>query len=83
MKTENQTIGEKIKEAIGETLFNELQEQIEKIENSVPTTKNHYGQYMAILSHYGDEKKRIGLSNILLILGANRQGIIDALSVLK
>lgn len=68
---------ELLKQHLGEELVQQLQKQIQDIENSIPTTKNHYGRYMAILSSYGEQKKV--MAAILVTLGANKQGVMDAL----
>lgn len=67
---------QKLKEALGEKDYNDIVSQIESIEKSIPITKNHYGSYMAILSKAPD--KRL-YANLLIILGANKQGVLDAL----
>lgn len=55
---------------------------VKKIESKLsPTTRNHYGDYMAIILQLADGKKTV--SNIvalaLIQAGANRQGVLDAL----
>lgn len=64
---------EKIKEALGKEMMEELISTINKIETSTPTTKDHYGAYMQILSRFGKDK--LLMANLLILLGANREGV--------
>lgn len=73
---------EKLKIALGENLFNDLKNSIDNIEKSVPTTKNHYGNYLNILSNIPKEKRE-NYATMLILLGANVFGIKDALELLK
>ena len=75
-------IENKLKEMLGSDVVNQVKDSINSIENSIPTTKNHYGQYMAILSKYEDKQKQIGLAKILIALGGNQQGILDAIKLI-
>ena len=67
----------KMEAALGPEIVKDLREQIAKIENSIPTTQNHYGDYMAILSGFGGNKAKA--AEIFIILGANRIGVENAL----
>ncbi len=51
---------------------------VKKIEDSPAATKNHYGEYMAILSG-APLKNRKSLAACLIKAGANEDGIVDAL----
>jgi len=55
---------------------------VKNIENSTPTTKNHYGRYMALLSEQKQQPARLILSSALLGAGANKAGIDSALKVI-
>ena len=60
-----------------------LKPAVEAIEaNKIPTTRNHYGDYMAIFSQLADD---VGQARILAVAlkqaGANAQGVDDALRV--
>ena len=65
-------------------LANDLVSTVKSIETSVKTTKNHYGQYLAILSMYREKS----LSTVMIIAkalikaGANEEGVHSALSLL-
>ena len=74
-------IENKLKELLGSDVVEQLKKLIFEIENSIPTTKNHYGRYMVILSKYQDKQKQTGLAKILIALGGNEQGITDALGL--
>ena len=67
-----------LKAIIGEKPFNAMIEQIKRIETSVPTTKDHYGDYMAALSGMNKETK-YDAANLMLYLGANQEGLKNAL----
>ena len=69
----------KLIEVLGKEMVDELIKTVNKIETGIPLTKNHYGAYMAILSRFGSNKILIG--NLLVLMGANRQGVQDALKL--
>ena len=71
-----------LKQFLGESVFNDIKGQIQKIEGSLETTKNHYGDYMHIFGMTQDKQKRLVMANIFLILGANPLGVKDALTIL-
>lgn len=73
----NEDLIKKLEEILGIELIKELRAQIEKIENSIPTTKDHYGDYMGALSRF--EKNKLAMGNMFIILGANKEGIANAL----
>lgn len=54
---------------------------VAKIEKLPPTTRNHYGDYMAVLSQTEEPRIRKRLAAILVIAGANEQGVADALKL--
>jgi hypothetical protein len=69
-----------------ESLLNDLASDIKpevfKIESGLETTRNHYGEYMQILSKF-EGNKRILISLALLRANANYQGMQDALKILN
>jgi hypothetical protein len=52
---------------------------VQSIENGIATTRNHYGEYMAVLSIVDSSKRKRILADTLIACGANRQGVADAL----
>ena len=64
--------------SLGKQIVVDLEKQIEKIESSFPTTQNHYGNYMSLLSKFQGEN-RLAMANLFVLMGANKQGVIDAL----
>jgi len=80
-KTKSLTdVQKRLKDAIGDKDFNKFKSMIDSIETSMPTTKNHYGRYMALLSKFPADK-RLVYANFFIVMGGNRQGISDALSI--
>ncbi len=63
-------------------LVEQLAPAVAAIEDSVPTTRGHYGSYMAIFSQFADD---VGQGKILALAlikaGGNEQGVRDALKV--
>jgi len=57
---------------------------IAKIEKSPATTRNHYGNYMALLSSLSNGNKVIAtlLGSAFVKAGANAQGVADALNLI-
>ena len=55
--------------------------EIEK--DKYPTTRNHYGRYMHIISKLANGSKEMGkvIALALVEAGANKQGVRDALRV--
>jgi hypothetical protein len=78
---DSQDLEPKLRQALGSQFVDELKGQIKQIETSVPTTKNHYGQYMAILSQGKTPQQRKVTAMTLIVLGANKQGVLDALNI--
>ena len=61
-----------------EELIADLKPQVAQIEQSITTTKGHYGRYMAILARYPKEYRKT-LALLLLKAGANYEGLKWAL----
>ena len=59
-----------------------LREYVAGVEASIATTRNHYGDYMAMFSRFTDDvgQARV-LAKALVLAGANEQGVADALRV--
>lgn len=70
-----------VKELI-DSLAEEVRPEVEKIEKSLPMTKNHYGKYMEILSLWEKENIRKIMALSLVKAGANIQGVKDAMKIL-
>lgn len=68
-----------IENALTPEIEQELKKAVSVIEGGVPTTKGHYGVYMSILSRAKDKRSREILAEVLLKVGANKQGVEDAL----
>jgi len=64
--------------SLGEESVVDLENKIEKIESSIPTTQNHYGNYMSLLSKFQGEN-RMAMANLFVLMGANKKGVVDAL----
>ena len=75
-----QTIREKLKTVLGEADYNAVIKGINDIETSIPTTKNHYGQYMNILTRQ-PTKGREAYAKLLVVMGANIEGVMSALAL--
>jgi hypothetical protein len=57
-----------------------LKARVEDIEASIATTQNHYGDYMGLLMKFADDAgQRKVLAHALVLAGANKQGVADAL----
>ncbi len=57
-----------------------VRDHVAEIEASVPTTRNHYGDYMILLVQLADDlSHRKILAEALIKFGANKQGVVDAL----
>jgi RNA binding exosome subunit len=71
---------EEQKKALNEAL--ELVKPIVKrIEASIPSTKNHYGDYMAVLSMDKDPMQMKKMAALLILAGANKEGVSAALKL--
>ena len=60
-------------------LAEELRESVEAIEAGPHLTKGHYGDYMGLLSRTDDPTKRKMMACALVMAGADRDGVADAL----
>jgi hypothetical protein len=65
-----------------EGLASDVRDEVAEIETSTPTTRNHYGRYMAILCMFKEVRTQKLLVLALIRAGANEQGVIDAARVL-
>lgn len=69
--------------ALSESELNEyldaFRATVRSIESGIATTRNHYGEYMAVLSIVDSSERKRTLADTLIACGANRQGVIDAL----
>lgn len=73
---------EKLKKLVTE-LAGDFKPAVEKIEAKIATTRNHYGDYMALLSSLAKSKQHAQIFALAMIeAGANRQGVNDALQVM-
>jgi len=66
-------------EALVKELAVDLVPAVSKIEASVATTQNHYGDYLSILSVPKSQTERKLVALALLEAGANRNGIVSAM----
>jgi hypothetical protein len=64
-------------------LAEDLAPFVKDTENSIKTTKNHYGKYGAMLSKLSKGNKKVAtiLAYAMIQAGANNQGVSDALNV--
>jgi len=55
---------------------------VKEVEASIPTTRNHYGRYGAMLTRLSKGSKRNAtiFAYAMMMAGANGQGVSDALS---
>ena len=73
---------EKLKVLISQ-LAEDFKPSVQKIEAKIATTRNHYGDYMALLSSVAKSKQHAQIFSLAMIeAGANRQGVNDALRVM-
>lgn len=62
----------------------DFKESVGKIESSLETTQNHYGDYLQILTPYVDQASWLILVAASLIrAGANKTGVLSAVKILK
>jgi RNA binding exosome subunit len=54
---------------------------VQRIEKSLPTTKNHYGDYMTVLSMDKDPMQMKKMAALLILAGANKEGVSAALKL--
>ena len=50
---------------------------VNRIEDSTPTTKNHYGSYMSLIGAVTGVENQRGLARAIIKVGANAQGVSD------
>jgi RNA binding exosome subunit len=68
--------------AIIDRIADQLRDAVAEIEASVPATRGHYGDYMALLGMLAKDKRTAEiLAAALKKAGANEQGVDDALRV--
>lgn len=59
-----------------------LRDYVTGVEASIATTRNHYGDYMGLFSRFTEDVGQAQvLAKALVLAGANRQGVADALRV--
>jgi hypothetical protein len=63
-------------------LASDFKPEVEKIESSIATTKDHYADYMVIISIGKTETAQKLIALALLQAGANQDGIFSAKMVL-
>ena len=71
---------EKLIKILGSDLFKELDKQVNRIENGIQTTQNHYGDYMGILGRIPKQQHK-NIALLLIYFGGNVEGIKSALQV--
>lgn len=81
-KTEPGDVTAILKQQLGEDIFNSFLKLVKDIETQPPTTKNHYGDYMSALSKFQKKEEREQMALFLIFLGANKDGVIDAMKIL-
>ena len=80
---------EKIKSSVDEAI-ELLKPVVKEVESSIPTTKNHYGEYMGIISSISEKFQsvddsltlRVVIGRLLIKAGANSEGVQDALRLM-
>ncbi len=76
--------GERNVTAIVEEIATLMKDFVVKVEASVPHTKDHYGDYMAVLTQYSPDPSQRGiLASALIAAGANPAGVAAALKVIS
>lgn len=76
MNTTGKTQDELLQEAL-----NLIKPIVVRIESSLPTTKDHYGDYMGILATAKNPEERKKMAMVLIIAGANKNGVLAALAL--
>jgi hypothetical protein len=79
MATKQEKLNAIVKDLAGD--FVSTVKEIEK--EKYPTTRNHYGRYMNIISQLAKGSRQMGevIALALVEAGANKQGVRDALRV--
>ena len=76
MEQRNIKIGQIIKD-----LAEDLRNDVARIEESVPTTKDHYGAYMLLISNMETDNMQMLVAIALMKAGANQDGVRAALNI--
>lgn len=66
-----------------QAIVEELKPIVKKIEASIPTTRDHYGSYMQVLSEAPDLSTKKLMAAALIKAGANEGGVAWALKLTK
>ena len=64
-------------EAAVREMMEAIKAYVIRIEGQPATTRNHYGNYMALIGAVEDRGNQRGLAESLIRVGANQQGVID------
>ena len=80
MESKKRELEQKLRDNLGNEYVDSIKADVTKIESSMPTTRGHYGEYMALLSKFPAENRK-SLATMLFVLGANQQGLGDALKI--
>ncbi len=68
-------------ESIIDELAIDLKLIVDTVERSTATTRNHYGDYLTIITGDPDPVKRKLMALALIRAGAHTQGIVDAMRI--
>ena len=70
-------------DAIITDLANDLKPVVQKIEEKLPITKGHYGDYLGLFSALSRGDRRMGkiICAALLVAGANHDGVASAYKI--
>tara|TARA_R100001143_G_scaffold61905_2_gene63821 strand:- start:944 stop:1189 length:246 start_codon:yes stop_codon:yes gene_type:complete len=60
----------------------DIQELIQTTEAAIKTTKEHYGEYLSLLSNIKDKNTRYILSQAFIRAGANTEGVKSAMKII-
>lgn len=87
VKMQSNVISEQQKQqlvSVIQSMAADLRPEVAKIESAPPTTKDHYGDYMAIISHLakGSAFNAMVTASALRLAGANAPGLTAAMRVL-
>ena len=63
-----------------ETVADDLRDIVESIESRLPTTKDHYGNYLPIISKFPKESRQL-IVLALVAAGANESGVTSAAKI--
>lgn len=64
------------------TLADSIRPLLQEIHDTPPTTRNYYGDYMAILAGTDSQQRRYLFALAMIEAGANVEGIRDAMNLL-